>query len=193
MVLSYSHDVTSESFDVLTLPEGAHRSIRSRRLLRLRIIPGDHTCSTESANSLTTGGSCSGGRKRREPETELTPSWGRLGVSLSCQACYCLYQKIPALVASMTKYLETKRWNTSKLGLRIGADAVAAGAAGILVAPIITMIDKGIIENASGRNTLGDSLKGSLKELVSRPHRFLGSKPFALIYVRPLFPLAISH
>jgi hypothetical protein len=101
--------------------------------------------------------------------------------------------KLPALVVSMMKDLETRRWNTSKLGLRIGADAVAAGAAGILVAPIITMIDKGIIENASGRNTLGDSLKGSLKELVSRPHRFLGSKPFALIYVRlPLPPYHIS-
>lgn len=85
---------------------------------------------------------------------------------------------------SMAKEAETKSWNTSKLGLRIGADALAASAAGVLVAPIITMIDKGIIENASGRNTLGDSLKGSLKELVSRPHRFLGSKPFALIYVR---------
>jgi hypothetical protein len=81
------------------------------------------------------------------------------------------------------EHVETKRWNTSKLGLRIGADAAAAGAAGILVAPIITMIDKAIIENASGRNTLGDSLKASLKELASKPHRFLGSKPFALIYV----------
>ncbi|KAF2798134.1 hypothetical protein K505DRAFT_234009 [Melanomma pulvis-pyrius CBS 109.77] len=83
----------------------------------------------------------------------------------------------------MAKEAEIKSWNTSKLGLRIGADALAASAAGVLVAPIITMIDKGIIENASGRNTLGDSLKSSLKELVSRPHRFLGSKPFALIYM----------
>jgi len=46
------------------------------------------------------------------------------------------------------KMLEEKKkssatvWNTKNLGLRIGADAVAAGAAGVLVAPIITMIDK---------------------------------------------------
>ena len=31
-------------------------------------------------------------------------------------------------------------WNTSKLGLRIGVDALSAGAAGALVAPIITMV-----------------------------------------------------
>jgi hypothetical protein len=73
-------------------------------------------------------------------------------------------------------------WNTSKLGLRIGVDALSAGAAGTLVAPIITMIDKGIIENASGRNTLGASLKKSAIELLAKPHRFLASKPFVLIF-----------
>jgi hypothetical protein len=81
----------------------------------------------------------------------------------------------------------TKRdWNTSKLGLRVGVDAVSAGAAGALVAPIITMIDKGIIENASGRNTLGESLKQSAREMLLRPHRFITSKPFVLIFVRLL-------
>lgn len=73
-------------------------------------------------------------------------------------------------------------WNTSKLGLRVGVDAVSAGAAGALVAPVITIIDKGIIENASGRNTLGNSLKQSARELLLRPHRFIASKPFALIF-----------
>lgn len=81
-----------------------------------------------------------------------------------------------------------RTWKTGKLGLRVGVDALAAGAAGVLVAPIITMIDKGIIENASGRNTLGESLKNSTKELLLRPHRFLMSRPFALIFVRPNFP-----
>ena len=76
------------------------------------------------------------------------------------------------------------QWNTNKLGLRLGSDALAAGAAGALVAPIITMIDKGIIENASGRNTLGESLKKSARELLLKPHRFLTGKPFALIFVR---------
>lgn len=83
-------------------------------------------------------------------------------------------------------------WNTSKLGLRVGVDAMSAGAAGALVAPIITMIDKGIIENASGRNTLGESLKKSAQELLVKPHRFVTSKPFVLIFVRPPLQLIIS-
>ena len=76
-----------------------------------------------------------------------------------------------------------RAWNTSNLGLRVGFDMLSAGAAGVLVAPIITMIDKGIIENASGRNTLGVSLQKSALELVRSPHRFIGSRPFALIFV----------
>lgn len=81
-------------------------------------------------------------------------------------------------------------WNTDKLGLRLGSDALAAGAAGALVAPIITIIDKGIIENASGRNTLSESLKKSARKLLLKPHRFLTGKPFALIFVRLPSPIS---
>ncbi|KAJ4361583.1 hypothetical protein N0V95_001744 [Ascochyta clinopodiicola] len=75
-----------------------------------------------------------------------------------------------------------REWNTNKLGLRLGSDALAAGAAGVLVAPVITMIDKGIMENASGRDTLSESLKKSARELLARPHRFIASKPFVLVF-----------
>ncbi|GAM88229.1 hypothetical protein ANO11243_062600 [Dothideomycetidae sp. 11243] len=74
-----------------------------------------------------------------------------------------------------------KKYNTSNLGLRLGADASAALSAGALVAPLITMIDRAIIENASGRNALVPSLKKSALSLLTRPHRFLTSKPFLLI------------
>lgn len=74
------------------------------------------------------------------------------------------------------------KWNTNKLGLRLGSDALAAASAGALVAPVITMIDKGIIENASGRNTLGESLKASARELLTKPLGFVGSRPFVLIF-----------
>lgn len=37
---------------------------------------------------------------------------------------------------------EGRRWNTRHLSQRIGADALAAGCAGVLVAPVITVIDK---------------------------------------------------
>ncbi|KAF1960521.1 hypothetical protein CC80DRAFT_403286 [Byssothecium circinans] len=74
------------------------------------------------------------------------------------------------------------QWNTSRLGLRVGVDAVAAASSAVLVAPIVSMIDKGIMENASGRRTLGESLKSSTSELLTKPWRFLGSKPFGLIF-----------
>ncbi|KAF2762929.1 hypothetical protein EJ05DRAFT_433082 [Pseudovirgaria hyperparasitica] len=73
-------------------------------------------------------------------------------------------------------------WNTKNLGLRLGVDLASAATAGALVAPLITIIDRGIIENSSGRNTLGQSLQSQLKNLLLRPHRFLISKPFALIF-----------
>jgi hypothetical protein len=91
---------------------------------------------------------------------------------------------MPTAVMSSKDASGSKTWNTHKLGLRVGADALAAASAGVLVAPIITMIDKGIIENASGRNTLGESLKKSAMELLLKPHRFVASKPFVLIFVR---------
>lgn len=37
---------------------------------------------------------------------------------------------------------QAKAWNTRNLGLRIGTDALAAASAGVLVAPIITIIDR---------------------------------------------------
>jgi hypothetical protein len=79
---------------------------------------------------------------------------------------------------------ELVKWNTQHLGWRMGVDAVSAGAAGALVAPLIAAIDKGIIENASGRRSLGESLRDSMREMVGRPGRFLTGKPLALVFVR---------
>jgi len=39
------------------------------------------------------------------------------------------------------------------------------------------------MENASGRRSLGDSLRSSLKTLALRPHQIIASKPFALIFM----------
>jgi hypothetical protein len=76
----------------------------------------------------------------------------------------------------------TAAWNTHNLSLRLCADVSAAATAGALVAPVITAIDKAIIENASGRQTLGRSLRASFTTLCLRPHHFFLSKPFALIF-----------
>ncbi|KAK0284934.1 hypothetical protein LTR35_000270 [Friedmanniomyces endolithicus] len=76
---------------------------------------------------------------------------------------------------------ERQQWNTRRLGSRMTVDAACAVSAGGLVAPLITMIDKAIIENASGKRKMMDSLRASFSTLLLRPHRFLTSKPFALI------------
>lgn len=45
---------------------------------------------------------------------------------------------LPGTAASDAK----REWNTKKLGPRVAADAAAAASAGVLVAPLITIIDK---------------------------------------------------
>ncbi|THW78799.1 hypothetical protein D6D18_09426, partial [Aureobasidium pullulans] len=85
----------------------------------------------------------------------------------------------PEIMAPTTS---TSIWNTKNLSLRLAADITAAATAGALVAPVITAIDKAIIENASGRAALGLSLRSSFATLALRPHHFLFSKPFALIF-----------
>ncbi|KAI0116891.1 hypothetical protein F4814DRAFT_414331 [Daldinia grandis] len=76
-----------------------------------------------------------------------------------------------------------QRWNTTNLGLRLGADLTSAACAASMVAPLISIIDRSIMENASGRNTLTNSLRGSFRMLLLRPHTMLFSKPVALIFM----------
>lgn len=76
---------------------------------------------------------------------------------------------------------EPHAWNTKNLGLRMVSDFVSGFCAATLVAPIITVIDKGVMQNASGQATLKSSLKSSLTSLLLRPHTIVFSKPFALI------------
>ena len=75
------------------------------------------------------------------------------------------------------------RWNTTKLGPRLGVDLMCAATAGGLVAPLITIIDKSIIENASGKRPMMASIRASLSTLLLRPHHFLVSRPFRLIFM----------
>ncbi|KAI8899926.1 hypothetical protein BC833DRAFT_614491 [Globomyces pollinis-pini] len=60
----------------------------------------------------------------------------------------------------------------------VGAAAVSAAS----VAPVISIIDKAIFSNASGKDTLGNSIKSSLRELILRPHVFLKSPTCLWIY-----------
>lgn len=74
-------------------------------------------------------------------------------------------------------------YNTKNLPYRVAVDIGSAAAAGGLIAPVITMIDKAIIQNASGAAPLMTSIRASLTTLLTRPHHFLFAKPLALIFM----------
>jgi hypothetical protein len=57
--------------------------------------------------------------------------------------------KVPLVVvrhknAEMTEKLQ-KRWNTKNLGKRLAADAVSAASASVMVAPVVSIIDRSVI------------------------------------------------
>ncbi|KAI9741685.1 MAG: hypothetical protein M1834_000070 [Cirrosporium novae-zelandiae] len=76
---------------------------------------------------------------------------------------------------------EQQQWDTKNLGWRLASDGIAAASAGVLVAPLITMIDRGIIETAAKGTPLSASILSSARSFLFRPHRFLASTPFLLI------------
>ncbi|KAI9654523.1 MAG: hypothetical protein M1821_006613 [Bathelium mastoideum] len=95
--------------------------------------------------------------------------------------------KLPASTTVLPTKIEkvapakVEQWNTRKLGLRVAADGASALSAGLLVAPLITMIDKSIIVRASSSIPLTTTLAASLRTLLFRPHAFLLSTPFFLV------------
>jgi hypothetical protein len=87
----------------------------------------------------------------------------------------------PASTATTKPTLSTQ-WNTTNLGLRIFADATSAASASILVAPLITIIDRSIVTKAATSQPLPSLLFQSAKPFLLTPHKFLVSKPFLLIF-----------
>lgn len=73
-------------------------------------------------------------------------------------------------------------WNTSNIGLRLGADATSAATASVLVAPVITIIDRAIVQKAATSASISSSLLAAATTAVRRPHRFITSRPFLLIF-----------
>lgn len=141
---------------------------------------------------------------------------------------------LPTMPKVLAEPKKEKQWNTSNLGLRLGADVTSAASAAALIAPIITVIDRyvvrfwqakeffagsisisehplrnlysfrdtwyfvyfdgesptltrnethrSIVEKAANGNSFSSCLKRSLYPAVTRPHRFLFSRPFLLIF-----------
>lgn len=121
------------------------------------------------------------------------------GESTSGQTSSSRWLNVPALRGDKLETINASSWNTRHLGKRVCADMIAALGAGALVAPLITMIDRSvslpnvalqqvayialsaIIENASNKATISASVRRSSAKLLFQPHRFLFSKPFALV------------
>lgn len=75
-----------------------------------------------------------------------------------------------------------KRWNTKHLSYRIGTDATSAATASALIAPIICVIDQAIVRKAASTAALSTCLWTSLTPALLRPHHFVLSRPFLLIF-----------
>mmetsp|Transcript_17126 Transcript_17126/g.32580 ORF Transcript_17126/g.32580 Transcript_17126/m.32580 type:complete len:260 (-) Transcript_17126:140-919(-) len=79
--------------------------------------------------------------------------------------------------------VQSKEAPKDKFSLRLLADTVAAYIAGAAVAPIISAVDRGLAENASGKQALLPSFVNSMKAMVARPVTFFTSPQFFWIWL----------
>ncbi|DAZ95756.1 TPA: hypothetical protein N0F65_006404, partial [Lagenidium giganteum] len=63
-----------------------------------------------------------------------------------------------------------------------GVDAVSAAIASFGVSPFITIVDRAVAENASGKRTLNEALKALSTSMVQNPIQFVRSREFAWIF-----------
>ncbi|KAJ5895305.1 hypothetical protein N7495_006996 [Penicillium taxi] len=87
---------------------------------------------------------------------------------------------IPKVSTTVPK--QASKWNSKDLGRRLGVDLVSAASAGALTCPIITIIDRAIIEKASKGFPIQQTITNSLRSMVARPGAFFLGTPFLLIY-----------
>ncbi|PFH60051.1 hypothetical protein XA68_11535 [Ophiocordyceps unilateralis] len=91
---------------------------------------------------------------------------------------------VAALEPPMARRQQQPQQTEKKLPWRFGADIASAAAAAAVVAPGIAIIDRSIMEKASGRSpSLAASIRASLAEAARRPRTLLFSKPSALIFL----------
>ncbi|KAJ5929583.1 hypothetical protein N7454_006533 [Penicillium verhagenii] len=83
---------------------------------------------------------------------------------------------------STSQHKPTQAWNTQSLGLRLGVDVASAASAGALTCPLITIIDRAIIEKASKGFPIRETITSCIRSMVSKPSGFFFSTPFILIY-----------
>ncbi|RAH51054.1 uncharacterized protein BO95DRAFT_350709 [Aspergillus brunneoviolaceus CBS 621.78] len=78
--------------------------------------------------------------------------------------------------------VSTTRWNTDRLGTRLGVDIASAATAGALTCPVITVIDRAIIEKAAKGLPIQQTITSCFRSMAAHPGAFFLSTPFLLIY-----------
>lgn len=85
-------------------------------------------------------------KPEEHPSAELRPALPNLHANASDLKIQGMSEDVRPWTSDKRKgsssYLKYENWNTRNLSSRIAVDATAAGAAGILVAPVITVIDQ---------------------------------------------------
>ncbi|ORY00693.1 hypothetical protein K493DRAFT_312720 [Basidiobolus meristosporus CBS 931.73] len=61
-------------------------------------------------------------------------------------------------------------------------DVSAALVSSAFVAPLVAIIDRSVVSNASGRQTLGEGLRQGLKDLFTAPHKFVRQPAFMIMF-----------
>src|ERR1700686_5531346 len=67
-------------------------------------------------------------------------------------------------------------------GKKVGYEVLAGALAASVVSPFITIVDKSITANASGRQQLLDGILSGLKLLMNNPMKFVRKKEFLIIW-----------
>ena len=77
--------------------------------------------------------------------------------------------------------MKDEGWKTPSLDI-LGKDFTAAFIASAALSIPVTIIDKAVVENATGANTLGASMKTALLKFVRTPHKFLTSREYFVVH-----------
>ncbi|KAF2629638.1 hypothetical protein BU25DRAFT_419929 [Macroventuria anomochaeta] len=94
-------------------------------------------------------------------------------------------------MSSMTQQLAPERpmftwggWRGSTLTGQFAGDLGAAAVSATLISPVLTAIDRAVVENAArpGQNPLAQALKTNILCSFKHPRRFFGTKSFLIIW-----------
>lgn len=88
-----------------------------------------------------------------------------------------------AIVQSASSSMaEQEQAPTSLVAKRLGVDVLAAMTASLAVSPFITIVDRAIIENASGARPLGIGVKQLAMEFARNPFAILRKREFQIVF-----------